>query len=196
MNCMFTVLSAAVLCALSACSPSSRVILLPQDNGIPSAVEVRTKSATVVLSQPYASASIAKSGEVEQGVTSAQAVAEKYKLLLAQQPAAPLGFTLYFIDGSRLTPESEGLMSQALQRAAVRSGAEIFVTGHTDTTGSLEANDALSLERAKVIREKLIAGGFKPELIEAIGRGKRELAIPTADGVSEPKNRRVEILVR
>ncbi len=33
-------------------------------------------------------------------------------------------------------------------------------------------------------------------LLVAIGRGKRELLVPTADGVAEPRNRRVEIVVR
>jgi OOP family OmpA-OmpF porin len=184
------------LCLLGACTPVHRVILLPQEGGTPSAVEVRTRSETVVLSNPYATAAVDKNGSVEQGVTSAKDVAEKYKLLLSQQPPAALRFTLYFADGARLTPESEMLMLQALESAAARAGAEIFVTGHTDTTGPLEINDALSLERAKAIRERLIARGFKPELVEAIGRGKRELAVPTADEVSEPQNRRVEILIR
>jgi outer membrane protein OmpA-like peptidoglycan-associated protein len=30
----------------------------------------------------------------------------------------------------------------------------------------------------------------------AVGRGKRELAVATPDGVAEPRNRRVEIIVR
>ena len=189
-------LASVSLCLLGACAPVHRVILLPQEGGTPSAVEVRTKSETVVLSKPYATASVNQNGGVEQGVTSAKDVAEKYPLLLSQQPQAALRFTLYFSDGARLTPESEVRIKQALERAAARPGAEIFVTGHTDTTGPLEINDALSLERAKAIRQRLIASGFKAELIEAIGRGKRELAVPTADEVAEPQNRRVEILVR
>jgi OOP family OmpA-OmpF porin len=196
MKLVFATLTSFSLCLLGACAPVHRVILLPQEGGTPSAVEVRTKSETVVLSNPYATASINKNGGVEQGVTSAKEVAEKYQVLLSQQPQAALRFTLYFADGARLTPESEVLMMQALARAATRPGAEIFVTGHTDTTGALEINDALSLERAKAIRARLIAGGFKSDLIEAIGRGKRELAVPTADEVPEPQNRRVEILVR
>jgi outer membrane protein OmpA-like peptidoglycan-associated protein len=32
--------------------------------------------------------------------------------------------------------------------------------------------------------------------VHAISRGKRELAVPTPDGVAEPLNRRVEIVVR
>jgi OmpA-OmpF porin, OOP family len=35
-----------------------------------------------------------------------------------------------------------------------------------------------------------------PVNIVAVGRGKREPLVPTADGVAEPRNRRVEIVVR
>jgi OOP family OmpA-OmpF porin len=46
------------------------------------------------------------------------------------------------------------------------------------------------------MRAALIGRGIAPENVRAISRGKRALAIPTADGVAEPRNRRVEILVR
>jgi len=37
---------------------------------------------------------------------------------------------------------------------------------------------------------------ISPERIQARGRGERELLVPTADEVREPRNRRVEINVR
>ena len=42
----------------------------------------------------------------------------------------------------------------------------------------------------------MVKNGIAPENIQAVGRGKRELAVPTGDGVAEPRNRRVEIIVR
>ena len=47
-----------------------------------------------------------------------------------------------------------------------------------------------------LVRELLIAQGFKPELIEAVGRGEREPVVPTEPNVDEPRNRRAEIIVR
>jgi len=70
------------------------------------------------------------------------------------------------------------------------------VIGHTDTVGSLDFNDKLSRARADRMRELLIERGLPGERIQAAGRGKRELLVPTEDNVSEPKNRRVEINVR
>jgi outer membrane protein OmpA-like peptidoglycan-associated protein len=72
----------------------------------------------------------------------------------------------------------------------------MVVTGHTDSTGALAANDTLSLSRAKVVAQLLVDKGAVASRLEAVGRGKRELLVPTADEVDEPQNRRVEIIVR
>ena len=37
---------------------------------------------------------------------------------------------------------------------------------------------------------------FSAELITAYGRGEREPAVPTADEVAEPRNRRAEVIIR
>jgi hypothetical protein len=66
-----------------------------------------------------------------------------------------------------------------LAQARARPGGEIVVTGHTDRVGSMESNDALSLQRARAIRERIIADGFDPNRIMAVGRGEREPAVDT-----------------
>ncbi len=71
-----------------------------------------------------------------------------------------------------------------------------MVIGHTDTVGKAEANDELSLRRARAVGNLLVSKGFPADLITPIGRGERELAVATADEVAEPRNRRVEILIR
>ena len=68
--------------------------------------------------------------------------------------------------------------------------------GHTDTVGADTFNDRLSLARAQRMRELIVGMGIPSERIEAAGRGKRELLVPTGDNVAEPRNRRVEINVR
>jgi outer membrane protein OmpA-like peptidoglycan-associated protein len=54
----------------------------------------------------------------------------------------------------------------------------------------------LSRQRAEVVRAAFAARGLAADKVVTVGRGKRELAVPTGDGVAEPRNRRVEILVR
>jgi outer membrane protein OmpA-like peptidoglycan-associated protein len=77
-----------------------------------------------------------------------------------------------------------------------RKVADVVVVGHTDAVGSDAFNDDLARKRAESIRAALLARGLAATDVVAIGRGKRELLVPTADGVAEPRNRRVEIVVR
>jgi len=79
---------------------------------------------------------------------------------------------------------------------ARRPGAEVQITGHTDTVGQTADNDRLSLERAREIRDALVGQGLNPAITRAVGRGERELLIPTPDNTPEPRNRRVEVIVR
>jgi OOP family OmpA-OmpF porin len=55
---------------------------------------------------------------------------------------------------------------------------------------------ALSLRRADSVREALMAGGIDSNAITVAGRGESEPAVPTADGVKEQANRRVEIVIQ
>ena len=68
--------------------------------------------------------------------------------------------------------------------------------GHTDRVGSVEDNDRLSIQRAESVRDQLVKAGIAASMISIAGRGEREPAQATADGVAEPANRRVEISVR
>jgi outer membrane protein OmpA-like peptidoglycan-associated protein len=194
----FIVSTGLGLCVLlTACAPATRVTLLPQADGKPSAVEVTTGKGKQLLAQPYQVANVARGGEISPDTTSADKVREAYPQLIALQPQAPERFVLEFEPGtSLLTAASQAQLADVMAKAKARSGGEIVVTGHTDRQGPLEANDKLSLERAQVIRTLLIERGFKDELIEAVGRGEREPVVATDDEVAEPRNRRAEIVVR
>ena len=71
-----------------------------------------------------------------------------------------------------------------------------MVIGHTDRLGQETFNDMLARKRAEMVASRLVSSGVPLERIEVAARGEREPLIPTADGVSEPRNRRVEIKVR
>ena len=114
-------------------------------------------------------------GRLEAGVLSAEEVQEKYKGLLSLPMPTASQLTLRFEPGtSNLTAESQGQLPEIIALASKRAGGEILVVGHTDRTGSPQANDTLSLQRAQAVRELLVQRGFAPERIEAIGRGERE----------------------
>ncbi|RZK00514.1 MAG: OmpA family protein [Novosphingobium sp.] len=120
-----------------------------------------------------------------------------YRQLMNGLPPPSRSYTLYFVDGAtNLVPESRTVLDQIRADVAVRPGAEVQVTGHTDTVGSEEANDRLSLERAKQVMSVLAAEGFSPDALSAVGRGEREPAVETGDNVANAQNRRVEVIVR
>ena len=192
---LFTLLALSAL--LAACAPTTRVTLLPQADGSASGVVVSTREGQQLLTQPYQVAEVARSGSIGTATTSADQLGQSYPQLLSQRPPSPEKFVLEFEPGSsQLTADSQARLADIVARAQARAGGEIVVTGHTDRQGSLEANDKLSLERAQSIRALLIERGFKAALIDAVGRGEREPAVPTDDEVAEPRNRRAELLVR
>jgi len=182
---------------LAACAPQTRVVLLPQASGEPSAVEVRVGDKVQALTRPYQVLTVGPRGGMEVDTLSAEQVRQAYPRLLSLQPWAAENFRLEFLPGSsELTSASREQLSTVVARAQARAGSEIVVTGHTDRVGSLEANDRLSLQRAQAVRQLLIERGFEPERIEAVGRGEREPLVDTPDEVAEPRNRRAEVTVR
>ena len=71
---------------------------------------------------------------------------------------------------------------------------KLFVGGCTDTVGDSGHNEALSLARARAIAGWLRGHGFDKPLYYH-GFGERWLAVPTADGVDEGRNRRAVYMV-
>ena len=182
------------------CAPAERVILLPQPDGRPSAVIAhkanQPESPGVVLARPYAQASLF-GAQLELGQTYAKSVGSEFSGLAAFAPPRPRVFTVYFDSSSeRLTPETAPVLEQVRQALAQFPAGEVIVIGHTDRVGPGERNDALSLERAQVVADLLIQLGVPPSQIQRQGRGPRDPLVPTADGVDEPRNRRVEIKIR
>ena len=93
---------------------------------------------------------------------------------------------------------NDGAVARAKQHAAAakKLGGKVDVAGFTDTVGSNDYNDVLSGLRAGAVAKALSAGGVAASKISTEAYGKRNLAVPTADGVNEPKNRRAVIVVQ
>ena len=182
---------------LSACAPTTRVVLLPQADNTPSAVTVRSTTTQIVLDVPYQRASGTGTDALKGDTVTAEEIQKKYLGLFTAAPPRPSKFILNFLPGgTTLTPESEAALPTILAEVTGRAGADMVVTGHTDTKGAAAANDELSLKRAGVVTQLLIDKGVLGARIESVGRGKRELLVKTGDDVDELRNRRVEIVVR
>lgn len=190
--------AALLLVACAAPPPSTRVVLLPQDDGSPSAVVVNTAGGQQRLDKPYDRALVLASKQAPRlDRTDAAAVQSQNPELFSMRPPQPRRYVLLFdTGGTRLAAQSQRDLDALLSEAISRPGADLVITGHTDTRGASASNDALSLARAQMVRQMLIQRGFAQDRIEAAGRGEREPAVPTGDEVDEPRNRRVVIDLR
>lgn len=184
--------------ALAGCAHSS-VVLLPEEDGSKGAIALLPKdgkgSATLV-SDPNSRATLG-SGKPTIRPLGPKGLKPNEAALLAKLPPPAKSFTLYFLEGTtELAAESAGMLEQIRAEVASRPGAEVQVTGHTDTVGSDADNDVLSRKRAAEIVNWLATKGFDRRMMSAVGRGERELKDRTADNVASAANRRVEVLVR
>jgi outer membrane protein OmpA-like peptidoglycan-associated protein len=176
---------------------SDLYVIVPDSDGRTGSVAVTTPAAQAVLSTPYAAARIGDRNRIETGVSSEEEVRRVFAEALAAQPPRPMSFAIYFVEGGdELTPESGQVLQQVFAEIGRRPDFEITVIGHTDRVGSVPFNDALSLRRAERARAELTRLGVASGRIEVAGRGEREPLVPTEDEVVEPRNRRVEIIVR
>ena len=114
-------------------------------------------------------------------------------------PAPPIAqrrVFLVFFDWDRATLTAEGRQVVAQAAAAYRSGAPVRlqVTCYTDRSGSAGYNQRLSERRAQAVAGALAGLGVPRNDMAVSGRGENDNRVPTADGVREPQNRRVEIV--
>jgi len=183
---------------LAACtSDKTLIVLLPDEGGASGTVTVETGTRTAVLDAPLTAARIGSQGSITKDVITPQDVERHFAQALAAQPPAPISFTLYFKEGStEVMAESRATLEALFAEVARRQAVEVQVTGHTDRTGTDEENDRLSLLRAQAVQQMLLQLGLQASVIRAVGRGEREPLIPTPDEQPEPRNRRVEVIVR
>jgi iron complex outermembrane receptor protein len=113
-----------------------------------------------------------------------------------QAPAGtPRSYLVFFdFNESDLTPRATQIVDQAAKNAGPAKVTQLTVTGHTDTVGSDAYNMRLSRRRAESVAAQLEKDGIPSSEIEIVAKGKRDLLVPTADGVKEPQNRRVQIV--
>jgi outer membrane protein OmpA-like peptidoglycan-associated protein len=173
------------------------VVVLPGPGGKVGTVIVQRRGEQVVLNQAYAASRIVDGSPPQAQRLSEAQIGTDFSVALDSLPERPKSFLVYFLgDSDELTPESRVAFAQILAELRGRSSPDVVVIGHSDRLASDEYNDRLSLQRAGRVREELLKLGIAPGRIRTAGRGEREPLVPTADGVAEPRNRRVEINVR
>lgn len=125
--------------------------------------------------------------------------------IAGQQAAAPapkpkvvkgkLFKVLFPTGGTALDAAANDTIAAAAAHANNFKPPRLVIAGYTDTQGDANANEALSLRRARVVAAALRIRGISRDAMDAQGYGEEFPDVRTADGVAEPKNRRVEINV-
>ena len=189
---------AAAFLLLGGCATSS-LVLLPDDEGQQGAVavlETNGQPTEAVIDQGNSRTKLGEANAVPKPLGEKGLRPEEAALLTTLPPPAK-SFVLYFDEGT-VTPtaQSQSVLTALPAEIASRSGPQVEVTGHTDTVGSEEDNDRLSVQRAEEVLNWLAGQGIDRSLMLASGRGERDLKEPSIDNFSSAINRRVEVTVR
>ena len=98
-----------------------------------------------------------------------------------------------------------GFDSAALSNAAIQTikgvadsmrldaDRRLALHGFADSVGAQSHNEALSLRRANVVKDRLVREGIAADRITMVGMGSAEPLVSAPHGVPEPQNRRVVI---
>jgi len=110
--------------------------------------------------------------------------------------AGASAFTVYFeFDKSDLTADGRKIVDQAAAYAKRNGMAKIQISGYTDLAGTAQYNLGLSKRRADSVRAVVVADGIPANRIVEHAYGESAPAVPTPDGVREPRNRRAVIII-
>jgi len=174
-------------------------VILLDNNSTHNAVVVATNTGNVTIDKPYHYTTLANADKqpasVEQG--DQNAIQKRYADQLNMLPTKPVSMLFYFEFGTaKLTESSKNQIGELIRLIKHREPVAVDIIGHSDSVGDVSKNYLLGLERAEAVKKYLIENNVTLERSSVASYGKNDPLIPTKDGVSEPKNRRVEVIVR
>jgi outer membrane protein OmpA-like peptidoglycan-associated protein len=116
---------------------------------------------------------------------------------VAAPAPAPARTYLVFFDWDRadLTARARQIIAEAAQASTRVATTRIEVDGHADRSGSPTYNQGLSMRRAQAVAGELVRLGVPRTAIDIKAFVDTRPLVPTAAGVREPQNRRVEIIM-
>jgi outer membrane protein OmpA-like peptidoglycan-associated protein len=179
-----------------------QIVLLPDPDGKVGVIKVITEGGGQILDKPGYATQVE---DLNKPPIAPKPIDEKEMLsvfgpALSAQPDLTgrfISFILYFeSDTTKLTHEAEGLLLEVVRTIKNRKSNEIYVLGHTDRVGTEVYNIRLSTRRAYYVRDRLIFNGIKSSALVVSFHGEATPMVYTEDEVPEPRNRRVEVIVR
>jgi outer membrane protein OmpA-like peptidoglycan-associated protein len=185
---------------LASCAADRNVVvLLPDSNGKTGSIVVSNQAGSQLISEQKQATMISSptTAPSPPAPMDDEAIQRNFGAALSVLPPPPIHFILYFkTDTTELTDESRRLLAKVLPATVDRKSTDVSVVGHTDRVGTREYNCNLGLERALLVKKMLVYVGIDQALIEVTSHGEDNPLVKTADEVQEPRNRRVEVVVR
>ena len=183
--------------------PKNFFVLIPDLSGKTGQIIVKNDAGEQTITSPGAVVEVKNRQTLPQqqkSMTTSE-IEAIFKDAIKSRPQSSVRYILYFKhELSELTESSRKSLPWIVNRItkAVNKcrSCDILIVGHTDTTGTDMHNLALGLERAQVIANKLIELGIPSDQMDITSYGEKDLFISTLDNVLEPRNRRVEVIVR
>ncbi len=193
------ILSIGIFLLSSCCPPKTTIVLLPDPDGKVGHITVSNSGGEVEMTKASEATYISgkKTKPKSPTILAEEKIQGIFSQVLAILPQQPLHFILYFQKNSvLLTEASFHKIPEILESVTERESQDISVIGHTDTSGNKQYNLTLSAQRAVAVSEILSSNGIDSGVIGTTSHGEENPLIKTADNVQEPRNRRVEVVVR
>ena len=137
--------------------------------------------------------------EAELAGAAADALRARLNELTATRGSRGMQMTLddvAFASGqSKLLPEAGGSIEQVAEFVRQEPDKRVRIEGHTDSTGSANANQLLAQRRADAVREALIAAGIEASRMTAVGIGADRPIASNESAEGRASNRRVEVII-
>lgn len=166
------------------------------EDGLSDAQEI-TDYGTNPLSTDTDGGSIDDFAEVERGTDPLNPdddFAEEEMIVIKEEEPIVLEGVVFASGKAEISPESEAILTKALNTLKAYPGIEITIEGYTDNTGSRSFNMRLSQKRAEAVMQWLIDRGIAPERLTAEGQGPDNPIAPNDTEEGRAQNRRIEFV--
>lgn len=189
-------LALALVLTLAGCANKNYVVLLPDADGSLGKVLVGSDKGNTLLDKKNQAAVLGGPvGETFQ--VDDEQLKKDFGAAMAASPLPPTSYLLYFeLGGAVLTEASQAAITTIKEDIKRRPGSDISIIGHTDTLGDAKTNAQLGLTRAESVGGLLGNAEINTERVSIESHGENNLLVPTPDETDEPRNRRVEVVVR
>jgi outer membrane protein OmpA-like peptidoglycan-associated protein len=179
-------------------APKEKVaIILGDKSGKKNAITLNSKDAKLKIDKPLTQVKIRENGSLSKPKKiSKKELSTNFGNVIKAIPKKAFSTNIFFKNGIKLQNDYIIKLFQIKHEIKRRKPCEVEIIGHSDTKGSNEKNIILSKKRADLIKILIDETKAEIENINIRALGESNLLIATKDNVSQPQNRRVEVIIK